>query len=284
MYQAKELGRNTFQFYAEAMPARGPDRLWLRTGLGRAIEQGELEMYFQPEIEIDSDRGRSVYAMEALMRWFHPEHGAISPVDFIPVAEETGLIMDLGAFALRETCRWAAAWRAQGISIGRVAVNVSMRQLHAPTFVRTVEEQLAAAGLPASALTLEITESVLSGNHSEVAHSLTLLKQREVSIALDDFGTGYSSLAHLEDWPIDVIKIDRSFVARLPGDPRSVGIIRAMVGLGQSLGLQVVAEGVETEAQRDVLLAEGCRRMQGYLYARPMPAKDIPAWLAKHNQ
>ncbi len=281
MREAKDSGRNTFRFYAPGHERAGPDLLWLRSGLHRALERGELQLHYQPEINVSE--GGAVFGVEALLRWTDPQRGSIAPADFIPVAEETGLIIELGEYVLREACRQAAAWRAEGLVFGRVAVNVSTRQIHSTAFVDTVARQLSLAGLPASSLALEITESALATDRSDSSRVLSQLRQLGAHIALDDFGTGYSSLARLEGWPIDVIKIDRSFVARLPGDQRSAGIVKAILGLAMSLDLRVVAEGVETAAQRDALLSEGCHVMQGYFYARPMPASALAPWISNRT-
>jgi len=275
MYHAKDLGRGNFQFFADA-PGRGVgDRLWLDNSLRRAIERNELQVCYQPQLDVDKD---VTGAVEALLRWPHAERGMISPAEFIPLADETGLIVELGAWVLRAACRQAAAWQAQGLSIGRIAVNVSPRQLKSRSFVNTVIDALADAGLPGSSLELEITEGALATDRDETERILRRLKETGLHLALDDFGTGYSSLAHLTGWPIDTLKIDRSFVSKLPSDRRSTGIVRAIMALAKSFDVEVVAEGVETHEQLAALRAEGCHRMQGYLFCRPVSAGDLASW------
>jgi EAL domain-containing protein (putative c-di-GMP-specific phosphodiesterase class I) len=248
--------------------------LWLENEMKKAIDHGGFSMVFQPEV--DASR-QVVIGAEALMRWNHPERGFISPAEFIPIAEETGLITQLGAWALEEACRQAKMAVQQIGTFQRMAVNVSAKQLRDDKFVSVVERALQKAGLCAEHLELEITESafVEEGN---VDRNLQRLRELGVSVALDDFGTGYSSLAHLARWPIDTVKIDRSFVRDLPENPRSLGIVRGIMALAGCFAGRVVAEGIEDGRQRDLLQAEGCNVMQGYMFCKPLPCDQFLSW------
>ena len=275
MYAAKARGRNGYSYYSNDMARRARERLQIEQGLRRALETDTLELHWQPVV--DATRGRPV-GLEALLRWTHPEMGVISPVRFIPVAEDCGLIHLLGRWVLRHACGQAQRWRDEGLPPLRIAVNVSVRQFADEGFELAVAQALHDSGLPADALELEITESVLqTPEHSQPI--LERLKALGVHIAIDDFGTGFSSLALLKHLPIDRIKIDRSFVCDMPGDTNDAAVTRAIVGLARNLGLALTAEGVETLAQRDLLLAMGCDDLQGWFYSRALPAADVPAWL-----
>ncbi len=266
MYRAKQLGKGRVAAYEPALHEAAVRRLLIRSALEGALERGELEVHLQPIV--DFDRLEMVSA-EALLRWHHPEHGAVPPDDFIPIAEETGVIGPIGSWVLRTSCAWLAARHAEGRTDLTVEVNLSPVQLEEDGFVETVAEVLRETGLPASSLVLEITEQALISARSWF--ELGKLDVLGVQIAVDDFGTGYASLAYLSRLPADVLKIDRQFVAQLTGDRRTRAVPAAIVQLAHSLGLEVVAEGVETRAQWEALKTLGCGRGQGFLFARPVP-------------
>jgi diguanylate cyclase (GGDEF)-like protein/PAS domain S-box-containing protein len=281
MYRAKESGRNTSRFYSADMSARAFERLTLESALRHALAREELVLHYQPQVEIGSGR---VLAVEALLRWQHPELGLVTPTEFVPVLEETGLIVAVGEWVLRSACAAAAAWHAGGHAGLRVAVNLSSRQFNDGGLVARVEAALAAAGLAPGQLELEITEGLLLHHGPATLEALAALRRLGVRVALDDFGTGYSSFTYLRRFPIDTLKIDRQFVLDLPDDANDAAITRAIVAMGQGMGLDLVAEGVETEAQRDFLAALGCTLMQGYLFSRPLPAAGVTALLAERNR
>jgi EAL domain-containing protein (putative c-di-GMP-specific phosphodiesterase class I) len=255
------------------MAASIHQRRTLEQDLRQALLLGEFQIYYQPIVDIETDR---IVASEALLRWFHPTRGTVPPSDFIPLAEDTGLIVPIGEWVLREACREAAGWpEAVGISI-----NLSPAQFRSRSLTQAVMSALASSGMPPHRLELEITESVLlAENHANLS-VLHRLRELGVRISLDDFGTGYSSLSYLRSFPFDKIKIDRSFVRELPENHECGAIVRAVAGLGQCLGVATVAEGVETRDQLARLRAEGCTQMQGYLFSRPAPATEIRHLLA----
>jgi EAL domain-containing protein (putative c-di-GMP-specific phosphodiesterase class I) len=234
-----------------------------------ALEQEQFSILYQPFV--DTGRGR-VSGFEALLRWYHPERGTVSPVEFIPVAEETGLIKAIGAWVLRQACSDAAAWPDSV----KVAVNLSAVQFSARNLVEVVAHALALSGLAPNRLELEITESVLLQDTGDVLETLHRLHALGVRIAMDDFGTGYSSLSYLQRFPFDKIKIDQAFIRQLSEKADSVAIVRAVIGLGRSLGIAILAEGVETKEQLSVLQTEGCWDVQGFLFSRPVPAAGAP--------
>ena len=246
----------------------------LENDLRRAVDNGEFELVFQPIVKLDRQR---ISSCEALLRWRHPERGYVSPADFIPLAEETGAISQIGEWVLRKACSEAAAWPG-GIS---VAVNVSAVQFKNAAVVRAVMEALSASGLPAHRLELEITESVLLNDSVTTLATLHTLKRLGVRVAMDDFGTGFSSLSYLQSFPFDKIKIDQSFVRNLDAVGNARLIVRSVIGLGRSLGITTTAEGIETEAQLDQLRLEGCEEGQGYLFSRPVPSAAIRELVAE---
>jgi len=276
MYHAKSLGRASWGFFEPAMAEAAMAELALESRLARAVREQEFELHFQPQLALADGALRGV---EALLRWRHPEHGAIGPDGFLRIAEARRLILPIGDWVLREALRWAARWHHAGLLGVPVAVNLSTLQFQAAHFVEDIEQALRDAGASGAMLELELTERMLMEDVSGVRVALLRLKALGVGIAVDDFGTGYTSLAHLKDLPLDRLKIDRSFVRDLPGDRGSAAIARAIIQMGQSLGLQVVAEGVETAAQRDWALVQGCDAQQGFLDAAPMPAVQFEAWL-----
>ena len=272
MYRAKERGRARCEFFDETMRTEAAARLDLQNALHRALERGEFRVWYQPLIDVKSHASVGV---EALVRWQHPERGLVDPSSFIPVAEESGLILPIGASVLRQAARDFADWRRRPRHPWTVSVNVSGRQLRQPGFADDVLRVLGTHGLEPSMVCLELTESVLMEDID--GHIRTLLELREggIRVAIDDFGTGYSSLAYLKRLPLDQIKIDRSFVRDILDDPNDAVIVRSIIGLAKSLGLHVLAEGVETDQQREVLLALGCVKGQGYLFAPPGPALEL---------
>jgi diguanylate cyclase (GGDEF)-like protein/PAS domain S-box-containing protein len=273
LYRAKEDGRGTYRFFEPGMDARAQARRLLEIDLRAALTRDEFEIHYQPIHDLRTDQ---IAAFEALIRWNHPLRGMISPIDFIPLAEETGLINQLGEWVLRRACLDAASW-SRGV---RVAVNLSPVQFKNPNLVQAVMSALATSGLAAARLELEITESVLLQDSAATLAILHKLRSFGVQISMDDFGTGYSSLSYLRSFPFDKIKIDRSFVQELATRGDSMAIVRAVTGLGKSLGISIVAEGVETNEQLSLLRTEGCTEVQGFLFSRPRPARDVEAMLS----
>jgi diguanylate cyclase (GGDEF)-like protein len=274
LYRAKADGRGTYRFFETGMDARAQARRVLELDLRAALNRDEFEVYYQPIRDVASD---CVVAFEALVRWNHSLRGMIAPMNFIPLAEETGLIIPLGDWVLRQACLDAAGW-SEEIT---VAVNLSPVQFKNPNLVLSVKAALLASNLPADRLELEITESVLLQNSETTLAVLHELRGFGVRISLDDFGTGYSSLSYLRSFPFDKIKIDRSFVTDLATRDDSMAIVRAVTGLGKSLGIVTTAEGVETEAQFELLRREGCTQAQGYLFSKPRPAAEVAAMLSR---
>lgn len=277
LYRAKHEGRNTWVFYARDMNVATFERLVLESQLRKAIDTGQLRAYFQPKVRL-SDGGLA--GAEALVRWLHPDHGLIPPGRFIPVAEASDLIVDLGDWMLAEVCRQLAVWRGAGLPPLTVAVNLAARHFRDPNFIERLERLLAAHGLPAQALELELTESSLLETGARTAETFLALRRLGLGLAIDDFGAGYSNLSYLKRLPLTALKIDQSFVRDLVTDPDDRILAATIVALGHGLGLKVVAEGVETEEQRRILLDQGCDWVQGYLFAPPMPAESFADWLA----
>jgi diguanylate cyclase (GGDEF)-like protein len=274
MYAAKEAGRNAYRFYTADMNARVQLRLQLETDMRRGLMDDEFFLVYQPQIEMGTGRTCGV---EALLRWRDPERGVIGPSEFIPIAEESGMIQALGARVLRDACRQVMQWHRQGILL-RLSVNLSVQQLQHDSWLSIVEEALAASGLPAHHLDLEITESVIITHPEKAVSTLIKLKQRGVSITIDDFGTGYSSLSYLAQLPIQAIKIDQRFVHGLEHNRNDETITQAIIALSHSLGLRVIAEGVETPSQYAYLKKHGCEEAQGFLISRPLEEKELLAW------
>ncbi|WP_445003926.1 bifunctional diguanylate cyclase/phosphodiesterase [Halomonas mongoliensis] len=272
LFQAKAAGRNTLAFFDPEMQVRLQARARLEADLRQALPKGELRLHYQPQVD---DRGRPV-GVEALVRWMHPVRGQVSPGEFIPLAEENRLIVAIGYWVLEQACRQLAAWTADPArSALSLSVNVSPRQFREPDFVKRVLECLETTGAPANRLKLEVTESLFLEGREEARERMLCLREYGVRFSLDDFGTGYSSLAYLKRLPLDQLKIDQSFVCDLLEDEASGAIVASTIALAQRLRLEVVAEGVESEAQRDWLLAHGCRTFQGYLFARPAPLEAL---------
>jgi diguanylate cyclase (GGDEF)-like protein len=276
MYKAKQAGRNNFQFYTRELNAALLERLDIEYRLRRAIENEEFLLYYQPKVDFASGR---ICGVEALVRWQPPGEDMISPGSFIPVAEETGMIEDIGSWVLNAACRKARELKEMLGYPVPVAVNVSPRQFRQLGLVKMVESALQNAGVEARCLELEITESMLVYDTEKFIETLHALKALGVSLAIDDFGTGYSSMAYLKHFPIDRLKIDKAFVDDLETESANLAILRAIVALGQSLGLKVIAEGVETSYQYDYLRGIGCDELQGYFFSPPVTAEALEAML-----
>jgi len=276
MYQAKTAGRNAIRFYDPVMQATIEARADLEEGLRHVIDLKQLSLYFQIQVDV---RNRPLGA-EVLLRWQHPERGLVSPAQFIPLAEETGLIIPIGLWVLRTACVQLKVWqndvRTRDLTL---AVNVSTKQLRSPDFVTQVQRILLETGVRPALLKLELTESIVLENVEDTIAKMRELKLLGVSFSMDDFGTGYSSLQYLKRLPLDQIKIDQSFVRDIVSDPNDAAIVQTIIAMGEVLGLSVIAEGVETEAQREFLDLRGCHAFQGYLFGIPVPLPDFEARL-----
>jgi len=272
VYQAKEKGRNNYQFYTGSMNVAAVERFTIENQLRRALARNEFQLYYQAQVDI---RRRKVVGVEALVRWVHPEKGLVSPLSFIPLAEETGLIVPIGQWILRTACAQNQIWQKAGFAPVRMTVNISRIQFRGKNFVENVVRTLADIGLDPQHLELELTESAVMENVEATLATLHALKERGIQLAIDDFGTGYSSLSYLKRFPIHTLKIDRSFVKDLDRDPNAAAIGKSIIGLAHNLSLQVLAEGVETEQQMEFLQKCGCDHMQGYLFHMPEPAERL---------
>jgi diguanylate cyclase (GGDEF)-like protein/PAS domain S-box-containing protein len=277
MYRAKESGRNSFQFFRPEMNARNNELLLLENSLHQAVEQEQFVLFYQPKVDLKTG---AVTGVEALVRWRHPELGMVSPGDFIPLAEETGLIVPIGRWVLETACSQARDWVEKGRPPVSMAVNISGRQFNQPRFVEMVEGILAETGLNPDLLELEITESVLMENIEKTKRILADIKMLGIRLAIDDFGTGYSSLGYLKRFPIDTLKIDRSFIREVTTDANDRAITNAVIALADTMNLEVVAEGIETAEQLRFLQESGCRLGQGFLFSRPRPAEEVEDLLA----
>jgi diguanylate cyclase (GGDEF)-like protein len=271
LYSAKQQGRNNYQFYTAAMNSQASELLNLENQLHQALKQKEFLVYYQPQVNTITGE---ITGMEALVRWQHPKLGLVSPAKFIPLAEETGLIVSIGEWVLQTACAQNKAWQEAGFPPLRVAVNLSARQFQQPSLLETVAQTLQQTGLSPEFLELEITESIAMQNVELTRSMLRKLHKMGVHLSIDDFGTGYSSLGYLKQFPLDTLKIDKSFVRDLASDPQNAGIINAIMTLGRGFNLRVIAEGVETEAEKNCLLSLQCKEMQGYLSSPPLPAEE----------
>lgn len=279
--RAREDGRNCLAFHTHAMGQWAFERLTLERSLSDALKNDELRVFYQPRIDINT---RQILGMEALVRWIHPQLGMVSPAQFIPLAEETGLITPIGEWVLAESCRQNRAWREAGLPPIRVSVNLSPVQFRNPNLHEVVVEALNSSGLDRNGLELEVTESMLMNDPKVTIATLRKLKEAGLKISIDDFGTGYSSLSYLKQFPIDSLKIDRSFVRDVTSNPDDAAIATAIILMGHSLKLNVVAEGVETESQLAFLRVLQCNEVQGYLFSPPVPAEKAAAMLARGVQ
>lgn len=273
MYSAKDAGQR-FAFFAKEVGEAARERMYLGTELARALEKNQMELHYQPQVELETGR---CLGLEALVRWNHPDEGWISPGRFIPVAEQSGLIHKVGEWVLETACEQARVWLAEGWDFGHMSVNIASQQLNTNSLTGQIDRVLYKTGLPPDRLELELTESSLVDPSLSVLNTLNALRKRGMKIALDDFGTGYSSLGYLKDLPIDRLKIDRSFVDGIPEDEKARALIQTVMILGSKLGFQVLAEGIETQAQLQDLIQEGCLAGQGYLFAKPLDAAGIRA-------
>jgi diguanylate cyclase (GGDEF)-like protein/PAS domain S-box-containing protein len=272
MYLAKDRGKNNFQFYSAQQNGHSFERLALESSLRHALERREFVLHYQPKIDIRSNR---IVGVEALLRWNHPDLGVVAPSQFVPLAEETGLIVPIGRWVMRSACAQAAAWRDDGLPGMRVAVNLSARQFSDDGLIADIGDALAEAGLPPQGLELEITESMVMRNPERAVATLSRLRDLGIAVSIDDFGTGYSSLGYLKRFPIDNVKIDRSFIKDLPHDTDDAAITRAVIAMAQSLRIRVVAEGVETREQIEFLRTHECDECQGYFLSRPLPPAEL---------
>lgn len=279
MYRAKAEQTSSFRFYSPDMSMRAQERIALEHALRLAIEREEFELYYQPKVSLDDGR---ICGSEALIRWHHPDHGMISPLSFIPLAEETGLIVQIGEWVFRSACIQNKAWQAAGLPPVSVAINLSARQFRHAELVRSLSNALHDSGLDAQYLELELTESLVMNSAELFITKLRNLKDLGIRLSIDDFGTGYSSLSYLKRFPIDSLKIDQSFVRDIATDPDDAAITRSVISLGHSLNLTVIAEGVETEAQRTFLHDHRCDQMQGFYFSEPVPAQDFALVLRQH--
>jgi len=278
MYRAKDVGRQCFKFFKPAMNIRAVERQKMEEELRQAIAKDELELYYQPKIDVVTG---SVVGAEALLRWTHPERGRVAPRKFIPVAEDSGVILPIGSWVLREACNQAKAWLDQGLRAIPMAINVSGIQLQDATFLYEVLAMLEEAGLPPELLELELTESVLLQLPEHAHSALQYLRGRGVTVSVDDFGTGYSSLSCLRRLPIDSLKIDQSFLQQMNGPPGGAAIAIAIIGMGKSLNLRVVAEGVESGKDLAFLQEYHCDEAQGFYFSQPVSADEFGALLRR---
>jgi len=272
MYQAKENGRQSFQFFKPAMNVRAVERQSIEEALRTALDRHEFALHYQPKINL---RNGAITGAEALLRWTHPTRGSVSPAEFIPVAEECGMILPIGNWGLREACKQARAWELRGLPSVSIAVNISAVEFRDEYFLRGVFAALSDTGLNPKFLELELTESVLMRRAESAAAILQTLRANGVQVAIDDFGTGYSSLSYLRKFPIDALKIDQSFIRQISTAPDETTIVTAIISMGRSLKLRVVAEGVETQRELEFIQAHECDEAQGYFFARPMPAEQF---------
>ncbi|MCP5302572.1 MAG: EAL domain-containing protein [Pseudomonadales bacterium] len=280
MYHAKNNGKNNFQYYASSMNEMGVHRLKLETDLRRALEHEELVLHYQPQVDISTGK---IVGAEAMVRWQHPEHGLVPPLNFITLAEEMGLIVELGDWVLREACKQTKIWQKQGLDIPKIAVNLSALQFDDEDFIERTGQLLKETGLSPKSLELELTESVIMKDAETTIEALNVIKSMGISLSVDDFGTGYSSLNYLSQFPLDKLKIDRSFVVDVEKGEHNAGLVIAIIAMAKSLNLSLVAEGVETNAQLLFLKSKGVRVIQGFFFSGPVPAEQFEELLRSHR-
>jgi EAL domain-containing protein (putative c-di-GMP-specific phosphodiesterase class I) len=278
MQRARETGRNSYQFYAPQMNQRVVERMELESSLRHALDRKEFLLHFQPKLSADMGH---MCGAEALLRWRHPQRGLVSPADFIPVLEETGLILPVGLWVLETACAQLRHWQDAGLPTVPIAINLSARQFQQADLDERVNEILHRHGISPTMIELELTESMLMHDPAQATRTLGKLKHTGVRLSVDDFGTGYSSLAYLKQFPLDTLKIDRAFIKSIPHDPNDVAIALAIVNLAHNLNLDVVAEGVETDAQARFLIEQGCDILQGFCFSRPVDADAFTTLLEK---
>ena len=272
MYKAKDDGRNNYQFYSADMSELAFERVVMEASLRQALKNNEFIIYYQPQVDASSGK---LIGVEALIRWQHPEMGMVSPAKFIPLAEETGLIVDIDRWVMRIAMQQVASWYADGLTPGVLALNLAMKQIHSDDFVELLKYNMAVNDFKPEWLELEVTEGQVMVRPEDAIIKLKEINDLGITIAIDDFGTGYSSLSYLKRLPINKLKIDQSFVFDIPGDEEDVAIVKAIIALAKSLNLDLLAEGVETDAQKEFLMQNGCNNIQGYYYSRPVPAEEI---------
>ena len=281
MYEAKRSGRNTFRHYALGMNVYSLDRMSLETDLRVAVERNEFELFYQPQLLFST---KKVVGNEALIRWWHPTRGLLTPVHFIEIAEETGLIVSIGKWVLQQACKQQMIWLESGLEPMSMSVNISAMQFYQTDFIEVIRNILNESGMQPKYLELELTESLFMHNVDSVLKTLNTLHDIGVKLSIDDFGTGYSNLSYLRRFPIDRLKVDQSFIRNIENEPVNAEIVRAISALGKSMSLDVLAEGVETEAEMTVANENGCMFIQGYRFSKPLPANELEAWLKENNQ
>ena len=279
MYRAKDDGRNGYQFYTPEMTSEATEHLFMKSALKQALKEKQFSLVYQPQVDL---RNGDLSGFEALIRWHHPERGWIAPNHFIPFAEKTGLIQAIGEWVLNEACHQASEWLQSNVQFGRIAVNISGRQVQSPEFSKLVVDTLGSHGLPAQFLELEVTESFLMDHEETAISQLRVLQALGVSVAIDDFGTGYSSLSYLKNLPINRLKIDQAFVRDIPHDSNDMAISSAVIALGHAMELQVIGEGIETQEQLAYLLEKGCQYGQGYFYSKPLGVEEAELFAKRH--
>lgn len=280
MYHAKAEGRNNYQYYTKSMNATAFERLAMENSLRRALERNEFELFYQPQLNIETG---NIVGMEALMRWNHPDMGMVSPIEFIPLAEESGMIVLMGEWGLRAACEQNKAWQEAGFPPLTMSVNISSLQFKQQNLTTVVAKILNDTRLDPRYLDLELTEGTVMQNAEDTIATLHSLKEMGIRLSIDDFGTGYSSLSYLKRFPLHTLKVDRSFVKDLTKDADDEAITHAIIAMASSLGLKVIAEGVETEDQLRFLASRGCDEMQGYLFSPPLSASKITELLQSNS-
>ncbi|MEL7045739.1 MAG: EAL domain-containing protein, partial [Pseudomonadota bacterium] len=280
MYRAKQEGRNGYQFYSEEMTHSAVERMFIEQALKQALSREQFHLEYQPKIDLETQR---CVGLEALIRWRHPDEGCIEPERFIPVAEHSGMIREIGEWVLNAACQQASQWLEEGVEFGHIAVNVATRQVLDMSFIATIKSALTRSKLPPAYLQLELTEQTMMQNAAKKTTLLDALRKLEIKIAIDDFGTGYSSLSYLKSLPVDILKIDRSFIEDIPQHSDDMAITSAVIAMAGQLGLSTVAEGVENDAQAEFLRDRGCDLAQGSLFSAPLSPADVPAILRTLN-